>query len=220
MSALRDLTFFHAPNSRSGGVRVLIEELGIEPDFHLLDLAANQQREPAYLAINPMGKVPALRHGDALVTEQAAVYMYLGELYPETGLVPLPGDPLRGPFLRWMVFYGSCFEPAVIDKVMGRDPGRVSTSPYGSFDAVMDTLEAQLAPGPWMLGERFTVADCLWGCALQWMLAFKLLPERPVFLDYVARCGARPAFQRAREKDAALAAELAARREAGAAPQA
>lgn len=216
MPDIANLTFFHAPHSRSGGARILLEELGAEPAFHLLDLQAKQQREPAYLAINPMGKVPALRHGEVLITEQAAVYMYLCELYPAAGLAPAIGDPLRGAYLRWMVFYGSCFEPAATDKALGRDSGGASMSPYGSFDDVMTTIIDQLRTGPWLLGERFTAADVLWGSAMSWMLAFKLVPEDPVLTAYVERFKARPAVARAGEKDAALAAEFAARRAAAA----
>ena len=122
MPSSRHVTFFHAPNSRSGGTRVLLEELGADYELHVLDLKTGTQRAPAYLAVNPMGKVPAIRHGDALVTEQGAVYLYLADLYPEAGLAPPIGDPLRGPFLRWLFFYGSCFEPALIDKSMKREP--------------------------------------------------------------------------------------------------
>ena len=123
MPSSRHLTFFHAPRSRSAGARILVEELQAEHDLQVLSFKAGEQRQPEYLAINPMGKVPALLHGDTLVSEQAAVYMYLAELYPERGLSPAVGDPLRGAYLRWMVFYGSCFEPAVVDKSMKRDSG-------------------------------------------------------------------------------------------------
>jgi glutathione S-transferase len=202
----RRVTFYHAPQSRSAGVRILVEELGADHDLVALDLQAGQQREPAYLAINPMGKVPALRHGEALITEQAAVYQYLAELYPEHGLVPPVGDAQRGPFLRWMVFYGSCFEPAVVDRALKRDSGGRSMSPYGDYASVMQALIQQLAPGPWLLGERFTVADVLWGSALGWMQAFKLLPESPEIQRYVARFSERPAVRRAAALDQALIA--------------
>jgi len=202
----RRVTFYHAPQSRSAGVRILVEELGADHDLVALDLQAGQQREPAYLAINPMGKVPALRHGEALITEQAAVYQYLAELYPEHGLVPPVGDAQRGPFLHWMVFYGSCFEPAVVDRALKRDSGGRSMSPYGDYASVMQALIQQLAPGPWLLGERFTVADVLWGSALGWMQAFKLLPESPEIQRYVARFSERPAVRRAAALDQALIA--------------
>jgi glutathione S-transferase len=95
--SLPRVTFFHAPQTRSGSVRALFEELGVDYDLHALNLKAGEQRQPAYLAINPMGKVPAIRHGDALVTEQAAVFLYLADLYPQAKLAPAIGDPLRGP---------------------------------------------------------------------------------------------------------------------------
>ncbi len=200
------VTFFHAPHSRSGGTLALFEELGVDYDLHLLDLKAGTQRQPDYLAINPMGKVPAIRHGDAVITEQPAVYMYLADLYPESKLAPPIGDPLRGPYLRWMVFYGSCFEPAVIDRSMQREPAAMSTSPYGNFETMLETVMAQLEPGPWLLGDRFTAADVLWGTALTWTTQFKLVPEHPVLRAYIDRVNARPAMQRAAAKDAEWAA--------------
>jgi glutathione S-transferase len=202
----RHVTLFHAPNSRSGGTRVLLEELGADYELHVLNLKKNEQRDPAYLAINPMGKVPAIRHGDALVTEQPAVYIYLADLYADAGLAPALDDPLRGPYLRWLVFYGSSFEPALIDKAMKREPAPSSTSPYGDYDTMLGTLTQQLRAGPWLLGERFSAADVLWGSALAWTTAFKLVPELPEIMDYIARVSSRPAAQRARALDAELAA--------------
>lgn len=204
----RHLTFYHAPQSRSVGARILIEELGAEHDMHVLNLKAKQQREADYLAVNPMGKVPALLHGNVLVTEQAAVYMYLAELYPERGLSPAVGDPLRGAYLRWMVFYGSCFEPAIVDKSMQRDSGSQSTSPYGDYESVMRTLSAQIEQiDLWWLGDRYTAADVLWGSALGWISAFKLFPVTPALTAYLKRFGEREAVQRARALDAELAAQ-------------
>lgn len=201
------ITFFHAPQSRSGGTLALLEELGADYDLHRLDLKAGTQRAPAYLAINPMGKVPAIRHGDALITEQPAVMLYLADLYPQAGLAPPIGDPLRGPYLRWMVFYGSCFEPAIVDRSLKREPAPLATSPYGTWDDVLRTLVDQLTSGPWLLGERFTAADVLWGTALRWTTMFKLVPELPPIRDYVERVAARPAMRRAAAKDAQLAAQ-------------
>ncbi|CAN7444307.1 glutathione S-transferase family protein [Acidovorax sp. LjRoot129] len=211
MPSHRHLTFFHAPNSRSAGARILVEELQAEHDLHVLSFKAGEQRQPDYLAINPMGKVPALRHGDTLVSEQAAVHMYLAELYPERALSPAVGDPLRGAYLRWMVFYGSCFEPAVVDKSMNRDSGSPVASPYGDYDSVMRVVNAQLEQAsPWWLGERYTAADVLWGSALSWISAFKLIPETPALTRYLQRFGEREAVQRARALDKELAAQQAA----------
>ncbi|AOY92707.1 glutathione S-transferase [Cupriavidus sp. USMAA2-4] len=207
MSTNRHITLFHAPNSRSAGARILVEELQAEHTLQVLDLKAMQQREPAYLALNPMGKVPALRHGDSIVTEQAAIFLYLAELYAERGLSPAPGDPLRGAYLRWMVFYGSCFEPAMVDRAMQREAGPASMSPYGSYEAVVGAIEQQLQPGPWLLGERFTAADVLWGSALGRICAFKLMPRSPAVGAYLERFQARPAVQRAQALDAELAAK-------------
>lgn len=206
MNPSRHLTLYHAPQSRSAGARALLEELGADYELQVLNLKQGEQRKPPYLAVNPMGKVPALRHGDVLVTEQAAVYMYAAELYPEAGLSPAVGDPLRGAYLRWMVFYGSCFEPAVVDRSMKRDPAPLATSPYGTFDTLFDTVVQQLAAGPWLLGQRFTAADVLWGTALGWTSAFGLLPERAEVRAYVERVKVRPAMQRAAALDAELVA--------------
>ena len=206
----RLVTLFHAPNSRSAGVRILIEELQAEHELHVLDLTKKQQREPAYVAINPMGKVPALLHDGVLISEQAAVYLYLAELYPERDLVPPVGDPLRGSFLRWMVFYGSCFEPAMTDRALKREDCQPSWSPYGDFDSVVRLVQQQLADGrTWWLGERLTVADFLWGHALADMLAFQMMPATPAVEAYADRLRSRPAAQRALALDAELAARQA-----------
>lgn len=204
------VTFYHAPNSRSGGTRALLEELGVEYDMRVLNFKHNEQRQAPYTDVNPMGKVPAIWHNGGLVTEQPAVYLYLADLYPEKGLAPSIGDPLRGPYLRWMVFYGSSFEPALVDRAMKRDPVQPSTCPYGDWDTMFNTLLAQLESGPYMLGERFTALDVLWGSALRWTTMFKLVPELPVVMAYVERIASRPAIQRATALDAELAAAQAA----------
>ncbi|MFC5581476.1 glutathione S-transferase family protein [Rhodanobacter terrae] len=204
------VTFFHAPQSRSGGTRALFEELGVEYDLHVLSLKAGEQRRPEYLAINPMGKVPAIRHGDALITEQPAVFMYLADLYPEAKLAPPIGDPLRGPYLRWMVFYGSCCEPTVLDKAMRREPASPSTCGYGDYDTMLKTITDQLEKGPYLLGETFSAADVLWGCALNYFTMFELVPELPVIRAYIDRVTSRPAMRRAVAADAELAAAQAA----------
>ncbi|MEO6799702.1 MAG: glutathione S-transferase family protein [Rhodanobacter sp.] len=207
MTTSSRVTFFHAPQTRSGATRALFEELGVEYDMHVLNLHGGDTRKPDYLAVNPMGKVPAIRHGDALVTEQPAVMMYLADLYPEAKLAPPLGDPLRGPYLRWMVFYGSCFEPAVVDKSLKREPAPPSTSPYGDFDTMLGTLTDQLDRGPYLLGEAFSAADVLYGTALNWMVQFKLVPELPVIRAYIERVTSRPAMGRAAQADATLAAK-------------
>jgi glutathione S-transferase len=173
----------------------------------VLSLNAGDQRQPAYLAVNPMGKVPAVKHGDALITEQVAIFIYLADLFSKAGLAPQMGDPLRGPYLRWLVFYGSCFEPAIGDRALKRDPAPQRMSAYGDYDTVLGAIVSQLRKGPYMLGERFSAADVLWGTALTWTTSFKLVPELPEFNAYLSRWNSRPSVARVKAKDAELAAQ-------------
>jgi glutathione S-transferase len=206
MDSSRQVTLFHSPNTRSSGALILLEELGADYQLHVLNMKAGEQRGAEYLAINPMGKVPAIRHGEALVTEQGAIFLYLADLYPEAGLAPPIGDPLRGPYLRWMVYYGSCFEPALMDRALKRDPPPASSSPYGDYDTMLKTLTDQLAKGPYLLGDKMTAADVLWGTALTWTTKFGLVPLSPVIKTYIDRMGSRASVARAKAKDAELAA--------------
>lgn len=205
----RPITLFHAPHTRSSGVLALLEELGAPYTLHVLDRGKEENRAPAFLAINPLGKVPALQDGSAVVTEQVAIFLHLADLFPAAGLAPSVQDQLRGPYLRWMVFYAAAFEPALVDKARGHEPGTRAMSPYGSYQEVIDTVIAGLQPGPYLLGSTFSAADVLWGRALARTTQFKLVPSHPVILDYVARVAARPAVQRAAEKDNQLAAAQA-----------
>ena len=202
----REVTLYHAPNTRSFGTLVLLEELRADYRLQVLDMKSGEQRQPGYLAVNPMGKVPAIMHGDALVTEQPAIFLYLADLYPEAGLAPAIGDALRGPYLRWMVLYGSCFEPAIVDRSLKREPAAPSLCPYGDYDTLLKTLTDQLDRGKYLLGAKFTAADVLWGFALSRMTTWKLVPELPVIKSYVDRIGARPAVARAKAMDAELEA--------------
>lgn len=207
MATDEQITLFYAPNTRATGVRVLLEELRADYELKVLNFKAGEHRKPGYLDVNPMGKVPAIKHGDALVTEQGAVYTYLADLFPEKGLAPPTKHPLRGPYLRWMFFYGSCLEPAVMDRFLQRPAPPQAMSPYGSYEAVIDTILTQLQPGPYLFGDRFTAADVLWGTALSWLTMFKLVPEEPAIMAYIKRHQTRPTVQKCQAEDAALAAE-------------
>jgi glutathione S-transferase len=204
-----ELILYHSANTRSSGTLQLLEELGADYKLEVINMKAGEQREAAYLAKNPMGKVPAILHNGALITEQVAIYIYLADLFPEAKLAPNIGDPLRGPFLRWMVFYGSCFEPAVVDKAMKREPVPLSTSPYGTYEIMLKTFTDQLKLGPYFLGETFSAVDVLWGTALTWMTNFKLVPVTPEIEAYVARANSRPAVLKVKEMDAKLVAAQA-----------
>ena len=207
MASNDTIVFFHAPNTRSSGTRILLEELGAPHELRVVNMKAGEQRKPEFLAVNPMGKVPAILHRGELVTEQVAVFLYLADLFPQNGLTPAREDRLRGPYLRWMAYYGSSFEPAVVDHALKREPGPTAMVPYGDYDTMLKTLTDQLARGPYLLGGRMTAADVLWGTALGWTTMFKLVPELPVIMDYVKRVTGRPAAGKVRELDAKLAAE-------------
>jgi glutathione S-transferase len=203
------LTLYHAVRSRSSIARWMLEELGDPYDIHLLNLQKGEHREPAYLAVNPMGKVPALRHGDAVITEAAAICCYLADEFPHARLNIPVGDPRRGPYLKWLFFGPSCIEPAVTERAFPRtDPVARSTLGFGDFDTVMNVVaQATAAARPYLLGEQFTAADVIVGSQLRWGMLFKLIPERPEFTAYVSSLSARPALQRATEMDAKLQAE-------------
>ena len=197
----RRITLFHAPNTRSTGTLILLEELEADYELEVLDFARDEQHSPAYLAVNPMGKVPAIVHGGAVVTEQVAIYLYLADLYADRGLAPQVGDPLRGPYLRWLVFYGTCFEPALVDRSQKREPGSVAGSPYGSFDTMLAAIMGRIEQGPYVLGERFTAVDVLWGIAFGLTTGWGLVPRTPALARYVEAFDARPAVIRARAHD-------------------
>jgi glutathione S-transferase len=201
------LTFYHAPNTRSTGVRVLLEELAAPHEIHALNMKKGEQRQPAFLAINPLGKVPTIRHRGAVVTEQVAIYLYLADEFPAARLAPPVGDPLRGAYPRWMAYYAAAFEPAVVDRAMKREPAPPAMCPYGDFDSMLRVVCDQLSAGPYLLGERFSAADVLWGGALAWTVGFGLVPELPPIKEYTARIAARPASVAVRQREATLAAE-------------
>ncbi len=201
------LTLYHAAPSRSSIARWMLEEVGEPYDIHLLSLSKGENCAPDYLAVNPMGKVPALRHGDVVIAEASAICAYLADEFPQARLnVPI-GNPRRGVYLKWLFFGPSCIEPAITDRNFPRkeEPRRAMLG-YGDFDTVMDVVAKAVAGGPYLMGEQFTAADVVIGSGLRWGTLFKLIPERPEFTAYVARLAARPALQRAEAADQALAA--------------
>jgi glutathione S-transferase len=201
------LTLYHAAPSRSSITRWMLEETGEPYDIHLLSLSKGDNRTPEYLAVNPMGKVPALKHGDTVITEGAAICAYLADEFPRAKLnVPI-GTPRRGVYLQWLFFGPSCIEAAMIDRASPRkEEARRAMLGYGDFDTVMDVTTKAVAKGPYLMGEHFTAADVVVGSTLRWGMMFKLLPERPEFIAYTDRLAARPALQRAEAQDKELAA--------------
>jgi len=202
---MTDLTFYTNPMSRGRIVRWMLEELGAPYETVVLDYGTTM-KAPDYLAINPMGKVPAIRHGDAVVTECAAICAYLADAFPEAGLAPPPGDPARAPYYRWLFFAAGPVEAAVTGKALGLlvPEDKKTMAGYGSYGEAIDALETALVPGPYICGENFTAVDLYVGAQLGWGMMFGTIEKRPVFEDYVARLQSRPAAMRANGLDDAL----------------
>jgi glutathione S-transferase len=200
------LHFYYNPHSRAATVHWMLEELGVPYEMHVLRFDKAEHKTPEFLAINPMGKVPTITHGGVVVTESAAICTYLADAFPAAGLAPAIGDPSRGTYLRWLFFSGSCIEPAVADKALGREPGKPSMMGYGTFEDTINAAALAVAKGPYVLGEQFSAADVILGSMLMYGMIFKIIPERPEFTAYAERLKTRPALQRAEAKDQEIAA--------------
>ena len=169
----------------------------------------DSMKAPDYLAINPMGKVPAIKHGDTVVTEGAAICAYLADAFPEAGLAPPAGAALRGTYYRWLFFAAGPVEAAITNRSLKVEPTAEQQRfvGYGSFDATIDTLETALTPGPYICGDQFTAADVYVGSQIGFGMMFGSIEKRPIFEDYFGRLQARPAAARAAQLDDALIAE-------------
>lgn len=203
---MADLVFYTNPMSRGRIVRWMLEEVGAPYETHVLEYGP-PMKTPEYLALNPMGKVPTLVHGDIVVTEGAAICAYLADTFPDAGLAPPPDSPARGAYYRWLFFGAGPVEAAVTDASMDLRPegpelqGRVG---YGSLDRVLDTLSAQLSTHDYIAGNTFSAADVYTGSGIVWGMMFGTMEERPGFRPYAERITSRPAAVRAREIDDAL----------------
>ncbi|MFC3712616.1 glutathione S-transferase family protein [Sphingoaurantiacus capsulatus] len=202
---MADLIFYTNPMSRGRIVRWMLEEVGQPYRTEVLDYGTTM-KAPDYLAVNPMGKVPAIKHGDAVVTEGAAICAYLADAFPEAGLAPEPGTPEAAAYYRWMFFAAGPVESAVTNKSMGWDvpDDKKAMAGYGNFDDVMAALEHALSKSDYVAGDRFTAADVYFGSQIGWGLMFGSIDKRPAFEAYWARLQTRPAMARANELDDAL----------------
>ena len=202
-----EIVFYTNPMSRGRIARWMLEEVGRPYRTVVLDYGTTM-KAPDYLAINPMGKVPAVTWRGVTVTECAAICAWLADACPEAGLAPALDGPARGTYLRWLFFAAGPLEAAVTAKALGllapADKARMAG--YGSFDQVVDTLERAVTPGPWILGDRFSAADVYVGSQVMWGVQFGTLPARDAFKAYAARLSGREAAVRAREIDDALVA--------------
>ncbi len=203
-----ELVLYTHPMSRGRIARWMLEEVGEPYNATILEFAGSM-KTPDYLAVNPMGKVPTLRHGETIVTEAAAICAYLADVFPEAGLAPPPGSRLRGPYYRWLFFAAGPIEAANTNKTLGVvvPPERAGMVGYGSQERTLAALEDQLNRSEYIAGDRFTAADVYVGSHVGLGMMFGAIDKRPAFERYWALVGTRPAALRAREIDDKLAAE-------------
>jgi glutathione S-transferase len=203
-----ELVLYTHPMSRGRIARWMLEEVGEPYRAEILDYAGSM-KAPDYLAINPMGKVPTLRHGETIITEVAAICAYLADVFPAAGLAPPPGSHLRGPYYRWMFFAAGPVEAANTNKALGVvvPPERTVMVGYGSQERTLATLEDQLKRSEYIAGDAFTAADVYVGSQVGFGMMFGGIDKRPAFERYWALISARPAAMKAREIDDKLAAE-------------
>lgn len=201
-----DLILYTNPMSRGRIARWMLEEVGADYETVVLDYAA-AMKAPEYLAINPMGKVPAIAHKGKVITECAAICAYLADAFPAAGLAPT--DAERADYYRWLFFAAGPVEQGVTNHAAGFEPpaerGRMFG--YGNYDLMVDVLERAVAANPYIAGARFTAADVYIGSQIIWGTQFGTLPKRDAFMAYAERLSARDAYKQAAEKDDALIAE-------------
>lgn len=191
--------FYHNPRSRAAIVHWMLEECGIDYEIRPVDLEKGGHKTPEFLAINPMGKIPAIVADGTVITETPAIIAWLADAFPQAGLAPPVGSPERGTWYRWLFFGGSCFEPALLDRMLNRpEPENKMALGWGSYQAVLTALERALDPGPYLLGDGFSAADVYIGAQLNWAMMFGApgIKDNPVLAGYVERVTARPAYRR------------------------
>jgi glutathione S-transferase len=206
---MSDLIFYTHPQSRGQTARWMLEEVGEPYETRVLDYTSTMKQEP-YLSVNPMGKVPAIEHKGKVVTEVAAICCYLADAFPDAGLAP-PADD-RADYYRWIFFTSGPIEAAFSNKAVGWEPApdKQRMFGYGNYDIAIATLEKALGGRDYIAADHFTTADLFVGANVNFMLQFKLLEPRPVFVDYARRMTDRPAYRRAKEIDGKLIAEAQA----------
>lgn len=190
------ITLLHHPHSRASATVWVLEEVGCEYELEYVDLRRGEQKESRVKSLNPMGKLPTLIDGDAVVSEAAAIAVYLADRYALGRLAPALDAPERGTYLRWAFYAPSVIEPGCMAH-SSKWEYRASAAGFGTYDEMLDTISAAIGDGPWLLGDQFTMADVIFGGTVHYMTMFGMLEKRPEYLAYVERLSARPAAQRA-----------------------
>jgi len=204
-----EIVFYHNPMSRGRIVHWMLEEVGAPYRVELLSFEKGDTKKPAYLAVNPMGKIPAIVHRGTVITECGAIITYLADAFPAAKLAPATDESARGTYLRWMFFGQGCVEPAIIDRMLARPAAdRPAALGYGNYDDVVHAVEKALSPGPYILGSRFSAVDVYVGSQLGFGMMTKSLEPRPRFLEYVNLLSQRPAHKRFNEQSDKLAAQM------------
>jgi glutathione S-transferase len=205
------IVLYHHPYSRAATVVWMLEEIGIDYELRFVDLFSGANKSKEIVALNPMGKLPILTDGEQVVTETAAIGLYLADRYALGRLAPSPDDPTRGTYLRWSLFAPSVIEPGSIAKMQGwsAKPSQVG---WGTHEAMLEAIESAVLNRDFLLGETFSMADLIFGGTLRYMLRFKMLDPSPSITAYVERLGARPALLRADARNAQVVEERGLRR--------
>ena len=201
------LTLYYHPYSRAAGTVWALEEAGVPYDLQVVDIMKGEQKRPDVVSKNAMGKVPTLVDGDLVVSEAAAIALYLADRYASGQLAPALDDPRRGTYLRWSFFAPSVIEPAVMTKHSGWEV-KDSAAGWGTYDTMLAAAEGAIGRGPFLLGEQFSMADVVFGGTLRFMIGFKQIEPSPAFTAYVGRLDARPAALRAEAKNAQMRKSL------------
>jgi glutathione S-transferase len=206
-----EIVFYHNPMSRARTVHWMLEEVGAPYRIELVNLQKGEQKQPGFLAVNPMGKLPAILHRGTVITETGAIVTYLADAFPAAGLAPRLDEAVRGTYLRWMFFGASCVDSALIDRMLAR-PATEKTGSlgYGRYEDTVATLEKAITPGPYILQDRFSAADIYIGAQIGFGIMTKSLEPRPAFQRYVGLLTERPAYKRFQQQSEQLVARLKA----------
>ena len=200
------VVLYHPPFTRAANAVWMLEEVGVPYELRYVDFTAREHKSAEFLARNPMGKLPTITDGDLVVTESAAIGLYLADRYASGHLAPALDDPRRGTYLRWSLFAPSVIEPGSLAKA-AKWEFKSGSAGWGDHDTMLDAIEHALSGGPYVLGDDFSMADCIFGGTIAYMLQFGMLEKRDTFTGYAERLASRPAYERAQAINGRIAKE-------------